>query len=393
MEKSNYVVRYNTRPDILWKNKKPLLKSLDIELTERCNNNCIHCCINLPENDITSRRNELTTKQWQSLLDQATKLGALTVRFTGGEPLLREDFTELYLYARRLGLRVIVFTNGRLITPEMADFFSRVPPLEKIEITVYGMKPDSYDAVTRKRGSYAEYRRGVNLLLDRKIPFIVKGTLFPDTRHEMEDFISWASTIPWMDSMPSFVMFLELRHRRDSLAKNRCISSLRLSPKEGLRILTMKPNLYKKEMNRFCNNFLGSPNDYIFNCNFHNALCVDAYGKIQFCLGLRHPDTVFDFREYTLKDVLTQFIPKLRQQKSTNPDFLERCGKCFLRGLCEQCPAKSWSEHGSLDQPVDYVCQVAHEQAVYLGLLNKDEKAWQIKDWRGRIARMGEIEK
>ncbi len=94
-------------------------------------------------------------------------------------------------------------------------------------------------------------------------------------------------------------------------------------------------------MARFCNKFPGSPHDGIFNCNARNALCVDAYGKIQFCLALRHPETVLDFREHDLKEMLTRFIPELRRKKSAYPDFLKRCGRCFLRGFCEQCPAKS----------------------------------------------------
>ena len=89
--------------------------------------------------------------------------------------------------------------------------------------------------------------------------------------------------------------------------------------------------------------------------------------------------------------MLTEFIPGLRQRESTNPDYKERCGQCFLRGFCEQCPAKSWIEHGSLDQPVEYLCRVAHEQAVYLGILKKGEKSWDVKDWRGKMNRLGQI--
>ena len=71
--------------------------------------------------------------------------------------------------------------------------------------------------------------------------------------------------------------------------------------------------------------------------------------------------------------------------RATNPDYLERCARCFLKGLCEQCPAKSWTEHGTLDTPVEYLCQVAHAQARYLGLLAEGEQAWEVADWRQRI--------
>ncbi len=39
----------------------PRLASLDVELTERCDNDCIHCCINLPAGDAEARAREMTT--------------------------------------------------------------------------------------------------------------------------------------------------------------------------------------------------------------------------------------------------------------------------------------------------------------------------------------------
>jgi radical SAM protein with 4Fe4S-binding SPASM domain len=97
---------------------------------------------------------------------------------------------------------------------------------------------------------------------------------------------------------------------------------------------------------------------------------------------LRHPVAVYDLRNGSLKDALTDFFPRLREMKAKNPDYLARCARCFLKGLCEQCPAKSRMEHGTLDTPVEYLCQVAHAQALDLGLLKEGETAWNVMDWR-----------
>jgi radical SAM protein with 4Fe4S-binding SPASM domain len=388
MTSDRQVTSLKGNPGILWKKGKPLLLMIDIELTERCNNDCIHCCINLPEKDTKARERELTTPEWKEVIDQAAALGALTVRFTGGEPLLREDFIDLYLYARRKGMRVLLFTNARLITPDIAELFSRIPPLEDIEVTVYGLEEESSIAVTRSREAFTESRQGINLLLKHKIPFVVRGTVLPSTIDEMDDFITWAARIPWQKSQPNFPLFLDLRHRRDSEAKNRLIRQLRLTPEQGLKILTRDPDSYRRDREKFCRQNLREPGPRLFNCNAHNAICVDTYGKIQYCLALRHPETVLDIHRNSLREMLTEFIPRLRQRESINSVYLERCGRCFLRGLCEQCPAKSWIEHGSLDQPVDYLCQVAHEQAAYLGILTKNEKSWEVTDWRGKMKRL-----
>jgi sulfatase maturation enzyme AslB (radical SAM superfamily) len=70
-----------------------------------------------------------------------------------------------------------------------------------------------------------------------------------------------------------------------------------------------------------------------------------------------------------------------------NPEYLKRCARCFLKGLCEQCPAKSWMEHGTLDTPVEYLCEVAHVQARYLGWVGEHEYGWDVKERREGIKR------
>jgi radical SAM protein with 4Fe4S-binding SPASM domain len=139
------------------------------------------------------------------------------------------------------------------------------------------------------------------------------------------------------------------------------------------------------------------------------------------CMGLRDPATVYDLRDGLAKDqgvtavpplmeppggsqstatehrqsplrfALTEYFPKFRELRATNSEYLNRCARCFLKGLCEQCPAKSWMEHGTLDTPVEYLCAVAHAQARYLSLLKETEKAWEIEDWRQRIGRFAQV--
>ena len=115
----------------------------------------------------------MTTAQWGSILHQAADLGVLTVRFTGGEPLLRPDFADIYQIARKLGLKVLLFTNARLIDTRLAQLFTRIPLLEKIEISVYGLHRKTYESVSRVSGSFSQFQRGVRLLEEHRIPFIV----------------------------------------------------------------------------------------------------------------------------------------------------------------------------------------------------------------------------
>jgi radical SAM protein with 4Fe4S-binding SPASM domain len=383
---TNYFKRQNFNKKPSWLNKAILLNRLDVELTERCNNNCIHCYINLPADDLAAKARELSTEEIKRILKEAVSLGCLTVRFTGGEPLLWDDFEELYVFARKLGLKVLLFTNATLIDTHLVELFSRIPPLEKIEVTLYGMHQNSYESVTRVPGSFKAAWRGVNLLLKNNIPFVVKQALLPPNKEEIDAFEGWAATIPWMDRPPVYSMFLDLRGRRNG-KKNKLIKKSRLSPEQGLKILTRRKERFIKDMQEFCSKFMRPPGDKLFSCGAGHGGCVDAYGNFQPCMTLRHPDVVYDLRKGTLKDALTNFFPKLREMKADNPEYLARCARCFLKGLCEQCPAKSWMEHGTLDTPVEYLCEVAHTQARYLGLIAEDEKAWEVEDWRERIKR------
>ena len=350
--------------------------SLDMELTERCNNDCIHCCINLPAADADARARELTTAEIQRILAEAAELGCLQVRFTGGEPLLRQDFEEIYVSARTLGLKVLLFTNGRLITERLTRLFARIPALAPIEITVYGMRQESYEAVSRTPGSFAQFRRGIDLLLKMKVPFIVKGALLPPNRDEVEEFEAWAATIPWMTDRPSYAVSLELRARRDSDAKNIQIQAIRPRPGDVASFVSRDEPSYRREMESFCRQFMGAQGPKLFACGAGRGGTVDAYGRLQLCLSLRAPEFSYDLRRGTLREALTEFFPRVLGSEAADPAYLERCARCSLKGLCEQCPARAWSESGYVDRPVEYLCQVAHEQARRLGLLRVDEYGW-----------------
>lgn len=385
MQDSYYIMRQPIGNAALWQEKEPLMKELDMEITERCNNNCLHCCINRPAGDRDAQRRELSTEAIKSILTEAASLGCLTVRFTGGEPLLRKDFDELYLYARNLGLKVLLFTNATLMTPFLAELFSAIPPLEKIEITLYGMKRTSYEAITRTPGSFEAAFQGIRLLLAKEIPFVVKGALLPPNKGEIHEFETWASTLPWMSEAPTYAVFFDLHCRRDE-NRNKLIRNLRPAPQEGVRFLARKKSVYIRETKTFCSRFIGPAGDKLFSCGAgHGAAWVDAYGRVQLCMNLRHPDMVYDLRKGTLKEALTRFFPELRKTKATHPDYLARCARCFLKGLCEQCPGKAWTEHGTLDRPVEYLCAVAHEEAYALGLLAPEEKAWDVLDWEKKL--------
>ena len=163
-----------------------------IEVTRRCNLQCAHCFLNLPAADRSAREHELSLGEWRDIIDQIVAEGCLWLLLTGGEPLLRPDFLDLYTYAKQKGLFITLFTNGTLITPAIADHLARWRPFA-VEITVYGRTEETYEAVTGVPGSYERCVQAIHLLRDRKINLTLKTMVTRLNRHELAGMKDWAT--------------------------------------------------------------------------------------------------------------------------------------------------------------------------------------------------------
>jgi pyrroloquinoline quinone biosynthesis protein E len=82
------------------------------ELTHRCPLQCPYCSNPL---ELERASVELDTAAWQSVLDQAAKMGVLQVHFSGGEPTARKDLETLVRHAATLGLYSNLITSGVLL--------------------------------------------------------------------------------------------------------------------------------------------------------------------------------------------------------------------------------------------------------------------------------------
>jgi len=279
----------------------------------------------------------------------------------------------------------VIFTNGTLVTPRLAEVLGRVPPLEKVEVSVYGANAPAYESVARAPGSFEAARRGLALLAANGIPFVVKGALVGPNKREKREFEAWAAALPGRSGKTGWAMFLELRSRRDA-ARNELILRERLSPAEAADFTVRRAEDGGKELGEFIARSAAVHGDSLFLCyEERGRRAVDAYGTFQYCLQLRHPETVYDLRRGSLREAVVDHAPRLGAMTAQDPEYIGRCGRCFLRAFCLQCPARSWAEHGTLDTPVEYLCDVAHAQAEALGILGAGERAWTVADWQARV--------
>ncbi|MBW2988442.1 radical SAM protein, partial [Candidatus Woesearchaeota archaeon] len=124
-----------------------LPKEVIIEVTDKCNLKCNYC-FNRFEYKIKERgtRKELSSEEIKELLSKIKEFGVGYVRFSGGEPLLRQDLFELMTYAKKLGLRVWLNTNGTLVNKQNSKKICEI--VENVLIPLNGFDRESEMAVT-----------------------------------------------------------------------------------------------------------------------------------------------------------------------------------------------------------------------------------------------------
>ncbi|MFA4992046.1 MAG: radical SAM protein [Candidatus Omnitrophota bacterium] len=340
------------------------LLSFDLELTARCNNNCRHCYINLPADDRKAMEKELTLPEINSIADQSVSLGAIWCLVTGGEPLLRKDFFDIYLCLKKKGLLVSVFTNATLINESHVEFFKRYPPRD-IEVTVYGATKRTYEGVTRKKGSFGAFTRGLDLLLRNGIKVRFKAMALRSNLSELPE-ISRFCRERTKDYF-RFDPFLHLRLDGDK-ARNEEIRSERLTPGEIAAIEQADPDRFQA-LEKNCDklivpDFSRADCNHLFHCGAGNSgFTVSHDGLFRLCSSLTHPACVCDIRKGGLSWARDDLVPRVRSMRSDRESFLKRCRVCPIINLCSWCPAHSYLENGELDKPVDYFCDVAHARA------------------------------
>jgi radical SAM protein with 4Fe4S-binding SPASM domain len=331
-----------------------------IEVTQRCNNQCLHCYNNLPAGDPRARAEELSLDEYRRIIDELVDAGCLWLLFTGGEIFVRKDFFDIYTYARRKGLLITLFTNGTLITSDIAAQLAQTPPFY-IEITIYGATPKTYESITGVPGSYARCIHGINLLMDRSLPLKLKTMAITRNRHEIDDMKRLAQ-----DSLGLEFKFDAMINPRLDCSKSPL--DVRLTPADVVKLDLLDPERaaeWKQFAGRF-NRAVDHPDreNQLYVCGAgNNSFAIDPYGRLSVCvLSSAHS---YNLRNGSFKEGWHNFLAAERRKKTLRQT---KCTACSLKSMCGMCPANSELECSDQEAPVDYLCQVAHLRAYALDL-------------------------
>lgn len=319
-----------------------------IELTRHCNLGCAHCYIK-----DNSRRGELRYNEICRIIDEITSAGCLWLLITGGEPLVREDFYDIYRYAKGKGLIITLFTNGTLVTKDTAVFLKRWPPFS-VEVTLYGATRETYEAFTGMEGSYNACMEGIGWLLRYNIPLSLKTMVTTINKDEIPEMRRLAESLG--------VSFRYDPTLNPGLDGSKAPYDVRITPEEVVefdRTDGDRTREWKRLYERFNE---PASTEYIFNCGAgRGGFHITSEGRLWLCSLVPEPD--WDLRNNSFIDGYKLF-EGIRKKRIKGK---KSCAGCKYIIFCNSCPGISMLE-GNRDgeMPVRYYCEVAHRRAEYV---------------------------
>lgn len=163
---------------------------MDLALTYRCNNDCLHCY-----NDPLRKLDELDSAAWKQILDKLWQIGIPHVVFTGGEPTLHKDLPELVLYAQQLGMVTGINTNGRRLSDP--DFVQKLAEagLDHVQITLESHDAAIHDKIVNHAGAWQQTIAGIRNVLASHLYVMTNTTLLRSNTPSLEQTLNFLSEL------------------------------------------------------------------------------------------------------------------------------------------------------------------------------------------------------
>lgn len=363
----------------------PFKGSLD--LTYRCNFNCRHCWLRIPPG-APEKREELSFDEIRVMVDESRLMGCREWALSGGEPMLRPDFLEIFDYLTRKAVSYSLNTNGSLITPKIAQLLRRKGTKM---VALYGATAEVYDHVTRTPGSFEQTMRGIAYLQEAGAGFTVQLTPMRANYHQWDEMVSLAKSLSPQWRVGAAWLYLS---SEGSPPRNAGIIAQRLDPREV--ILLDPPNLgydERVEDGSSCDLHIEEGvgkefDDRLFiQCiaarrEFH----IDAYGMMSWCSYIKDPALRYDLRRGTFREAWEEFIPAVADKVRGGDEYRSNCGVCERRVNCRWCAAYAYLETGRYDAPIPYLCAVAEGAENYkVEWQNKHRRYFQIAGINVRV--------
>jgi len=334
-----------------------------LDLTYRCNNDCLHCWSRIAP-DARQIIEELSLDEIGRIAAEARAMGCRQWFISGGEPMLRPDFPEIFELLTAKSAACRLNTNGTLITPRIASLLKRG---SVNLVALYGADAFVHDTVTRRPGSFEATMRGIAYLKEAGAEFITQIIPMRANFHQFEDMKRLALALSPRWRIGATWLFLSAE---GDPVKNREIEAQRLTPREAFGV--ERPDFLDDEEPAADGLCLPEAHgdDFFSDCirakrDFH----IDPYGRMTFCELIKDPALRYDLRNGSFGQAWEEFIPSLAGKVRGGDEYRENCGHCDLRADCGWCPSHAYLEQRRFPAKIDYLCGLAEER-------RRQEREW-----------------
>lgn len=309
-----------------------------IEITNRCNLNCIHCYVGNDRYNVTQERDY---NQIVNFIDQLNDRGCLFLSLTGGEIFFRKDLLEICEEAIKRGMAPILQTNGTMISEKMAKSLSMLS-IYGIEVSLYGLDPSTHDSVTGCNGSFLMTMKGIKNLQNRYVHVMVKFVAMHNNFHQVDKVSEWCKK----QNIPYIVSPI-LTPARDGTNENDH-NAISID-----NIITAMKNCFQDGNYDFAHQY-----ERRHNCMPGiNRICISPSGDVRPCEFLPH--RLASLNNMTLDEawncnVWRNFRDEVKQHS-------KGCMECDSISTCPRCPAISYLKGKSLDARPKDVCDIARK--------------------------------
>lgn len=331
------------------------------ELTVRCNLHCKMCLFRHDdrENPEIVKR-ELTARQWVHIARQVAEAGTINLLVTGGEPMIRSDFCEIWEGIYQQGFLITLYTNATMLTPKIMETLRKYPP-HKIGVTIYGASPETYGKVCGNSEAFEKAVFGIKQLQDLPSVIEYRATIIKDNCEDAEAIrmlvqkrLQRNAVVTYSDTITKAV--------RGGCAD---VENCRLDPETEQEMhLQYKLNLIREfvgdEFNerrigikKTGNKRVDEKRNSLLGCSAGMSSYTVAWdGKLLACqmLGVFHTDLLE-------RDFLQAW--KELPEKILLPSENRQCTDCKVAEYCQSCYATRYAETGNLRGCCDYIYQNA----------------------------------
>lgn len=334
------------------------------ELTPVCNYSCKMCYVRKTQQQVdASQRPIMSLREWMILAESCQQEGTLNLLLTGGEPLVWNDFWQLYESLHRMGFLVSVNTNGSLIDDTAIRIWKMHPPA-RVNVTLYGACDETYRNLCRQDGQFAHVFGNILKLKASGIPVKVNCSLTPDNSRDLESMVNLTEEHGLVLSVNTY-MFPPIRRLDDAIGRNARFTPEQAAAWELKRFrLQNGEERYAAYLRQLRERTVHPPGLEALHKEAEQGGVSCRAGRATFwmtwdgwmtsCGMLAQPCS--DWREKGFRQAWREILSETRRLHLSSV-----CGKCKNRMLCHSCAAAAIAETGRASGVPLYLCRMIAE--------------------------------